>query len=936
MQIKRKKLSAALIGVFGAGFLWAAGEASAQQAQRVEKIEVTGTNIKRTDTETPSVVQVITREQIEKSGATSVAELLRNVPAIAGGSVQDFDRGTGFNSGNATASLRGLGSVATLVLLNGRRIAAAPVADPNSGQGTAYNLNTIPLSAIERIDILKDGASAIYGSDAIAGVINIILRKDYRGGEITWNHWQKLDQFTDQNYRAEQLTGTIGFGDLTKDRYNVMLSAEWYKREPVWIRDSGSGVQSGLYRTLNGRDVANGSAITSPPNYRRETPAGSGLYNSTAGRLAVDPRCPAEHRVSVTSTIQECRTNQFDYLQLVTNQERGGLLGRGTMQLTSNITGFLEAGFSRTENKYPFSPPTLDAAAPTTWFNRAGQRFTYTLALPPGHPDNPNNFNMGLRYRFVDLGIPEQKVTQDAGRVVAGVNGTSGAWDWETAVMYASNQIDSTRNDRLYLPALTTAVSSGAYRFGSATNPQSLLDSLHPSFTSNGDSKVTSWDLKGSRDVWNLPAGPIALAAGLEVRHEEMNIVSDPRLVAGDFVGIASTGMDGSRVVWSAYGELSIPILKNLEAQAALRTDHYSDFGYANTPKFGFKWSATESLAARGTWAKGFRAPSLFQNSTAQVQAFLNNTQDPVRCPNGPNALPPGAETTDCAVSLSALISANRSLTPEESVSHSLGFIWAPSTAFSLSVDRWYVKRENFIDIYDTGTVLRNENNPNFTGGQVLRNTNPASWLPGVPNSGPLQSILIGFGNFGNHAVAGYDLDIVGKWPMGAWGRLRLDANGTYYDKYQVQLFKDSAYISSLGNFFWFPVPRFKGVATATWETGAWQFLGRVNYTGGFDDGQPSDDGTATNAFSCYRSATVQAQGYGGSCAVSAWETYDVGVSYEGIKNLKLSALIRNVTDVPAPYFATTNGSTTTLGYYPAFYNPYGRYFQFSVTYKFK
>jgi iron complex outermembrane receptor protein len=298
--------------------------------------------------------------------------------------------------------------------------------------------------------------------------------------------------------------------------------------------------------------------------------------------------------------------------------------------------------------------------------------------------------------------------------------------------------------------------------------------------------------------------------------------------------------------------------------------------------------------------------------------------------------LPPGADSTDCAVSVSALISSNRSLQPEESVSHTLGFIWAPSTNFSLSLDRWYVKRENFIDTFDTSTVLRNEGNPNFTGGQVIRNPNPLSWLPGVPNSGPLQSILIGFGNFGQWAVAGYDLDVVGRWSMGAWGRLRVDGNATYYDKYQIQILKDADYVSSLGNFYFFPVPRFKGVATATWETGPFQFLGRVNYTGGFDDGQPSDDNVTSAPFSCFRSTTVQNVGYGGSCRVHAWETYDVGVSWEGIKNLKLTALVRNVTNVPAPYFATTNGSTTTIGYYPAFYNPYGRFFQFSATYRFK
>ena len=166
---------------------------------------------------------VITREQIERSGSTSVDELLRQLPAISGGAAVDYDPGTGFQRGNSTASLRGLGSVATLVLLNGRRVAPAPAADPNVGQGTGFNLNSIPLSAIDRIEVLKDGASAVYGSEAIAGVINIILRKDYRGAEASVNHWQQ----SDGKYRADQVSAVVGYGDLAKDRFNVFIAGEW-------------------------------------------------------------------------------------------------------------------------------------------------------------------------------------------------------------------------------------------------------------------------------------------------------------------------------------------------------------------------------------------------------------------------------------------------------------------------------------------------------------------------------------------------------------------------------------------------------------------------------------------------------------------------------------------------------------------------------------
>ena len=918
-----------LLAVLGAGVAAsvAVTMASAQPAPRVEKIEVTGTHIKRADAETSSVVQVITREQIERSGAARVTELLRELPAMGAGSVLDFDRGLGFNQANSTVSLRGLGSVATLVLLNGRRMTPSPVADPNTGQGTIFNLSSIPLSAVERIEILKDGASAIYGSDAVAGVINIILRKDYRGAEVSWSHWQKLDRFENQDYRSEQVTGTLGFGDLASDRYNVIATVEWFKRDPQKLNESGSGVRNEDLLRLAGRLAPLNSNLSFPANLRRETPAGSGVF-PTAGRLAIDPRCPVENRVAVSATIEECRVTSFDYIYIRTEFERTGILARGTMQLTSRIAAFLEGGFSRNESRFPLRPPTLSAAAPSTWFNREGQRLSYTLALPPGHPDNPNSFTVGLLYQFSDLGIPEARVTQDVGRLVGGLNGTAGGWDWETAILHDRNDRTDTRNDRLHYPTLVQAVASGAYRFGSTSNSPALLASLHPELVTNGESRLTSWDLKGSRELFSWHAGPVALAAGIEVRREEMSVVSDPRLVAGEIIDTPSTGMDGRRTVWSVFGELSVPIARSLESQLALRTDHYSDFGYATTPKAGLKWNATPWLAARANWAKGFRAPSIFQISTAQIQGSFNNTQDPLRCPNGPGALPPGGEPEDCARRVSVLFSANRSIEPEESVSHTVGFILSPSRGYSLAVDRWYVHRTNFIDIFDFATVLRNEGNPSFAGGTIIRNPNPGSWLAGVPNSGPLQSVLLGFGNFGQQVVAGWDLEARAKWPMGAWGLLSLDANATYNDKYLWASRPGDPYVSTLGNLY-IPgiadagVPRFRGSVTATHDIASWSVLTRYNHVGGWYFGEPG---------LCYLPASNATLAYLGKCYVSAWQTWDVGATWSGMKNLKVSLLMRNITDKPAPY----DPAFTTLGFNQAMHNPYGRYLQVSLNYKFR
>jgi iron complex outermembrane receptor protein len=928
MSIRKRQLCISIATAIGAGMtvsLVALPAAAQQTAQSKERIEVTGSNIKRTDTETPAPVQVITREQIERSGATNVAELLRELPAVAGGGATDFDGGSGFQRGNATASLRGLGSIATLVLLNGRRMSSAPYADPNIGQGAGFNLNSIPISAIDRIEVLKDGASAVYGSEAMAGVINIILRKDYRGAELAINHWQKWDG---GKYQSDQISGTVGFGDLARDRYNVLLSGEIFKRDPVSVRDSGSGIQNEAFAFLQGRGTANVSS-SYPGNIRRESAPGSGAFLAS-GRMPVDPRCPPELRVTPAgSTEQECRYNIYNQLNVVSDLERKGVMGRATVQLTPNMTAFAEAMFSRSEYKFIRYPSFLSGFTPTTWFTRDGARRTFQLILPVGHPDNPNPFRIALNYMFADFGTAGQSVVLDATRAVGGVNGTFGAWDFESAVLFSKSKRVEETNTQLYYPALLAAVNNGTYRFGGTNSPE-LLNSLHPFTHDVAESKLASWDLKASRELMQLRGGPVGLAAGIELRREEMDIVSDPRTVAGDFVGLASSNVNGSRNVASVFAEVAIPILKNLETQIAGRYDHYSDFGNAFTPKVGFKWLATDALAARGTWGKGFRAPSLFQISSANVQSFNTGITDPLRCPNGTTPLP-GGETADCTGrSISSLIQANTHLQPEKSVSHTLGLIWSPNNSFQASLDYWFIHRTNFIDRYGSQTVVDNEFRPGFAGGLVLRDPATATWIPGIPNSGPILSTIRRFDNFGDQVAAGFDLDVVFRQGLGAWGKMTLEASATYYDKNDWQFEKGVNYTGGAGNFFAFESPRVKANVTGIWEIRSMSFLARYNYTGRWKYGD-NDNGcySPTAAASSLTRAFL-----GGDCFIPEWATYDLGASYKGIRNLTVSLLVRNVLDTAAPYEPQT--SYTALGFNPNLYNPYGRYLQVGLSYKFK
>ena len=903
----------AIPGAMSAGLVAFGVSAQTPAPQKVEKIEITGSNIKRVDAESAQVVQVITKEEIEKSGMTSLAEVIRSLPAISAGALQDFNTGNGFAAGVNSPSLRGLGSIGTLVLLNGRRVAPSPTADPNTGQGQAYNLNTIPLSAIERIEILKDGASAIYGSDAVAGVINFILRKDYKGGEVSYTGTRT----SSNEFPTDTITGTVGFGDLAKDRYNIMISAEGYRRGAEDY-NSHNAVQNGAYATLNSRNIATGSSFTSPPNFFRERTLGNGVFNLA---LATDPRCPTAQVVSANAG---CRLNQFDFIQIQAKGERAGFFTKATYDFSATMQGTVELGFTRSKDYFVGSPPTLDGSGPGTyWFSRSGQLFRFLLSLPVGHPDNPFTVPVGLRYRFVDFGRAHNDITNDASRVMAGLTGVWGSWDWQSAFLYNKTERDVNRNGILYYPALLDAVNNRTYRFG-GTNSAAVINALNPDLQDKGKTDLTSLDLKGSREVMNLPGGPMALAVGAEIRRESFDINSDPRTVRGDSVGLASTTVGNSRNVQAFYAELLMPVVKSVEVSAAVRHDHYSDYGNSTTPKLGLKWTPTSEFAVRGNYSEAFRAPSLTQASTSRVQSFSTIT-DPVRCPNGTTPLA-GADTIDCTGrTVTSLFLPTAGLQPEKSKSNNMGFIWSPTKDFSFGGERWEIRRRDQIDRFSAQQVINNEFNPAFTGGTVQRDTNPAAQIPGVPNSGPIITTVRRFLNLGETRVQGYDWDLETNW-RALEGKFRLKAQATWISKYLYQVDKGGPFVNGAGNFYLFETPKLRANAQLSYNWSSWDVFGRYNYTGGWDYGDP----TAANG--CYLSATSPILAFMGRCQVRAQRTIDTGVTYSGFKNWTLRVIGNNIVNTKAPY----DPGQTTLGFNPTFHNPYGAYFNVSATWRFK
>ncbi|HEU4776550.1 MAG TPA: TonB-dependent receptor plug domain-containing protein, partial [Telluria sp.] len=350
MQKKIIVQAIALLGCVG----WSHGVLAADEAS-VERVVITGSNLKRTATENPSVVQVLTKKDIERTGAVSVADLMAKVPALGSNNQVDARDGS-FSKGLATASLRGLGSASTLILINGRRMSPAAYADPNAGQSTQYDLNAIPLSALERVEILKDGASAVYGSDAIGGVINFITKSNYKGGELTL----QASRNQDNAFGRSGLNGVVGFGDLEENHYNAFVAFDVSQRDRTSLADA-KATQVEQSRIMDGRLSNFYSGISGYPVFYKESKLGSGSFNRY---VSADLGCnAADIRTGSTALVpmkpndplignKFCNYDGWQYEDAEGKNRSGNVLARAEFKLGADLKAFTEAAYSQSELFY--------------------------------------------------------------------------------------------------------------------------------------------------------------------------------------------------------------------------------------------------------------------------------------------------------------------------------------------------------------------------------------------------------------------------------------------------------------------------------------------------------------------------------------------------------------------------------------------------------
>ena len=927
--------------------------ASTPSAPSLERVEITGSNIKRSEVETAAPVQVLTREDIQRSGKSSVAEFLQTLAVDNSGSVPTTFS-SGFASGASGISLRGLGAASTLVLVNGRRIAPYGLAD--DGQKVFADLNVLPLEAVERVEILKDGGSAIYGSDAIAGVVNVILRKNQVGTVFK----AAIGQSRYGDGTESSATLTHGFGNLESDGFNVLLNFEATKkgaiqagdrigRGPVGLGDfrpygydTTTGGPTGVI--LSGGAAAGSSVagnVRNPSNLsyfsRTNTATATGFTRTFPGAncnvlsRGYQPQDPGGGCVIDASRA---------YGQIQPSAETLNFFGRGTRTLSSNLEAYVELNLYSSKSDSSSSPSGVSSS---TGFP-GGPVSNSSVSLGAAHPDNPYFGTAArLRYLAADVGARASSIDSTFTRFVTGIKGTTGPWDFDSALLFSENQVNNIRQGYLQRDVAfallnpTTAnvaaatAGSAAYRAlpagtywriaeNAGLNSAAVYGALAPAISSDSRSQTTQLDFKASRELGKLDGGPIGLALGAEVRQESVRLAPTTGTERGNIIGLGYSAYDGSRTVFGTYAETLLPVTKSLEVNAAVRADSYSDVGDSFTPKIGIKWRPVNGFALRGSFAQGFRAPGAAENGTGGLAAFTT-AADPIRCAATKNsATPQGCSAGNVAI----ITSPNADLKPEKADSATFGAVWDITPKTSFIADLFEIKRKNEINQESSTAAI--------AAGHVSRDLTSA--LPGVAGDpGPITAVLAKYINSNQTTVRGVDFDlkhrfdpleghrvIVGVTATHFFNYIRTESDGTSYN------YNGTHGNCDVTNCIGTPKDRLN--LSATWESGPWSVSSLATYRGSLKNIGSKGEDCADHFDAAGENPAPTAD-----CKIKSFTTVDLSARYKLTAKTELFGIIRNVFDKIPPLDHTTYGAA---GYNPLDYSgAVGRYLKVGLRHAF-
>lgn len=949
-MLKKTILVRSLSLAFGTAALAAMSPAMAQTPAAepvVQKVVVTGSMISRADRETPTPVQVLTAADIAKSGKTSIAELLTDLASNGAGTL-----GTGFAgafaNGASGISLRGLTVGATLVLVDGHRIAPYPLSD--DAQRSFVDVSSIPFDAIDHIDVLKSGASSLYGSDAIAGVINIVLKKNLNGTRAS----AEMGNTQHGGGKTKRAAISTGFGNLDTDGWNAFATAEWRKQEKITVADRDNYEWANRdWRSRGGNDLTLGrptslngglSQQTSTPFLY--TPTGANPTNNPANFQFLDP--------------SDCNFTKY---------KAGGCTTRDTVSLIQPPTENINAMFGFTKNLNADWELSLKGSifqrnskgtrgvpisyAPTTFggFTSLNNNVLVTsigripsTLIPATNPLNKLGAPARLYGIIADIDpFISRDNTSTTTRYSADLKGSAMGWDMSIAGGITKAKVDIDFSGYVNRPALYAAINNGTWN-PLGNNSPAVIAQVSPRFSNSLDSTLNYLDAVAGRDLMTVGAGPLSVAVGAHWHEREQNAPPSAPSAAG-ITGNTDAFVIGKETNTAVFGELRAIPVKDVELSLAARYDHFDTYGNSFTPSASFKWTPMKQLGFRGNVAKGFRAPNPSEVGNAGSFFTFNAINDPINCKGGSNLNAGSVVIGACGLNPPYVQVTDTPLAPEKSTSYTFGVIVEPMKGLNATFDYYNIEVKNLI-------VTSAGNDPafvpTFVRGPItpvdIRNADGTTSV-GLPAAGPIIYAKSPYLNLGSTKTSGMEIDLSYRWNMAELGAFKANVSAAHVFSY----INESAGVSyqlagtqgpsvvggATGN------PKDRAQFSLNWNKGPLDVTGTVNYTGSFSGLDPSvgatscDSSAADAGGRAYFQNLVQPAKY---CEVNSFTTLNLNMVYKVSSNVSLKASILNAFDRQPPFNVSTYGNSGAQTSYNASLHQagaVGRFFSVGLNYTF-
>jgi iron complex outermembrane receptor protein len=927
-MLKRHAVSAAALACLTA----AAQPVLAQQ--QLERVEITGSSIKRIASEGALPVQVVTSEQIKATGATNVAELLQRMPAMQGFQIADIAIGSN-SGGTAFASLHDIGQAYTLVLLNGRRLAP-------SGDGSRVNLNSIPMSAIDRIEVLTDGASALYGSDAIAGVINFVLKRNKQGGEVTASYSNPLEGGGKSAYASV----TYGFGDIERDRFNIVATYRHDEQKRLKSGDRDFAKTAYVPVTYGGKNyVYDRTSTSADPANAQVTFKKIGADTTTLGAYSFNPylmekgKCAPNNFYSLANTIPQANVAStkvgtaqcaFDFVSTIDiypEYKRDAAYVTGQLKVTDNVRLFSDVAYTRYDliARIAPNPVPINIPAGSALYNKYVSPY-----LTAEQQARVNTVTAG--FRATDFGTRDSQTVTESKHFVVGAEADIGSWNINGALTWSQNALDEHyvggyfKTTEFTNIVSTLAIDPFVPSGNQSAAAQKLIgDSIYHGSIRTASTTLKGGDVRASGEIFNLPAGPVNLGVGLDLRNYHYKQTPSADAVNGVIYNFAANPQyDLERDNAGVFAELLVPVVKGLEVNASLRYDSISkikdavnkrDFGKtenATTYKLSGKYQVSNQIMLRGSYGTGFKAPDMLD--IAQPLVSNGVTASSYDCPfpgdgsGSPPCKPGKAQYTQ-------LSGGNENLKPEKSKQATIGIRVEPTSNFSAAFDYWQVKLRDAVSGVSANQAF---GDPQKYSSLFTTYKQPAE----TSNYYAFMALST---NIGQAISKGIDWEFEGRVDIPDVGRLTTSVAGTYMiESSYTRAGTSNDFTDSMGHYGENAAVTFRNIFSTQFklQTGALSNTLLFKYRSGYKDRLQTVRDLSTG-----KNTTI-------ALDVPEYFTFDYQGAYKWSKALELRLGVTNLLN-KAPPLTLRDSSGHQVAYDPRYASPMMRTVYVTGTYNF-